>query len=371
MKKILIIIFTVMVFSVNVYANDYIFDNLDILNIEKYDTVINNNIYGIDFKFSDFIKDVVFSKGFDVKINKILNYILKILFEEVFINYKIIKNIILIALLSSFFKILTESFKNKGIAEIGFYTNYIVIAMILINAFNVIIDIVYGVINGIYNIINAVMPILVSLLFMSGASGSATIFSSFILMSLTILSFFMKNVFIPLISSTFILNIINYITPKEILNKLIEFLRWIITFSLRSIALGLGFIISMQRLGAPILNGAINRTAKTFISFVPVIGDAMTGAVDSIMYFVGFLKGGIGIGIFVAIILCFIIPIIKLVSIIIIYKITAVLIEPISDNRITSSVDTISEYGKIVLSSLMIFLVLFIFFIAIMLTVTG
>ncbi|WP_250277674.1 stage III sporulation protein AE [[Clostridium] colinum] len=371
MKKIILIIICILGFYKPAYANEHLSEALNNLEIEQYDTIINENIYKSDFKFSQVVKNILSGKGLDFNISDIINYLIKTIFEEIFTNSKIIKNVILIAFLSAFFKILTESFKNQSVAEIGFYTTYMVIAMLLTTSFNIVVEILYSTIDSISNIINGIMPMLIGLLFMSGASTSATIFSSFILTSLSILSFFMKNMFIPLIASTAILNIINYITPKEVLNKLIDFLKWLINFSLRGLAIGLGFIISIQRIGAPVLNGAINKTAKTFISFVPVVGDAITGAVDSIMHFVGLLKSGIGIGILIAILICSIVPIIKLIGIILIYKITAVLIEPISDRRITSCVDAMGEYAKLVLSGLIIFLILFIFFIAITLTVTG
>ncbi len=371
MKKLILIITFIIIFSKNTYANEYISEGLNSLNLKQYDTIINNNIYKSDFQFSKLIDDIFSGEGLNFSISKILNYIIKSVFQEIFINSKIVKNIILISFLAAFFKILTESFKNQSVAEIGFYTTYMVIAMLLATSFNIVIEILYNTINSISNIINSIMPILTGLLFMSGAPTNATLFSSFILTSLTILSFFIKNLFIPLISATVILNIINYITPKEVLNKLIEFLKWFINLSLRSLALGLGFIVSLQRIGAPILNGVVNKTAKTFISFVPVVGDAMTGAIDSIMYFVGLLKSGIGIAIVITIVICSIVPIVKLVSLILIYKITAILIEPITDRRITSCVDIMGDYTKLILSSLIVFLILFIFFIVIMLSVTG
>lgn len=374
MKKfiftIIFILIFIFLFYENIYGSDYLKEGLDSLNIEQYDTLINENIYKSDFKFSNIVKDILSGDGLNFSISKGINYVVKAVFEEIFINSKIIKNVILIAFLSAFFKILTESFKNQSVAEIGFYTTYVVVATLLGTSFNIVIQILYDTIQSVSNIINGVMPMLIGLLFMSGAGSSATIFSTFILTSLGIISFFMKNIFIHLIASTAILNIVNYITPKEVLNKLIDFLKWLINFSLKGLAIGLGFIISMQRMGAPILNGVVNKTAKTFISFVPVVGDAITGAVDSIMHFVSLLKSGVGIGILITIIICSIVPIIKLIGIILIYKITAILIEPIADKRITSCVDAMGEYTKLVLSGIIIFLILFIFFIAIMLTVT-
>ena len=367
MKKILIIIVFIFVFKDYVFASDA----LDSLNIEQYDTIINNGGSYTEYSFSKTVKSILSGEGIDFNISSIIQKTISIVFKEVFLNSKIIKNVILIAFLSEFLKVLTESFKNQGVSELGFYTSYMVVAMLIVNSFNIGVGIVSDTISIVSNIINSIMPMLVGLLFMSGAGASATLFSTFIISTLKLLSFFITSFFIPFVSATAILNIINYITTKDALKKLIEFLKWLTSFCLKSIAVGLAFIISLQRIGAPMLNATINKTAKTFIGFVPVIGDAMTNAVDSIMHFVGLLKSGVLVALIIGIILSALVPILKLVALIFTYKITAVLIEPISDGRITSCVDSMGEYTKMILSCLILFLILFIFFIAMMLSISG
>lgn len=370
MKNTLLIIILVFLSTNFVYANDYIEKGMERLDIKKYDTVINNSEFE-EYKFSDTVKDILSGKGINFDISSIIKSIIKRVFNEVFLNSKIIKNVILIAFLCAFLKILTESFKNQGVSELGFYTSYMVVAMLVVNSFNIAIGIVIDTVQITSGIINGVMPMLIGLLAMSGAGAVASLFSGFILTSLNILGVFIKSFFIPFVSGTAILNIINYITTKEALNKLVEFLKWLTGFCLKSIAIGLAFIISLQRIGAPILNSTINKTAKTFLGFVPVIGEAMTGAVDSIMYFVSLFKSGVGIALLIGIFLSALVPILKLVALIFIYKITAVLIEPISDKRITSCIDCMGEYAKMLLSCLILFLILFIFFVVIMLSVSG
>lgn len=375
MKKIIfIIIFIVFFFidAIHVYCIDsnYLSEKLDKLNIEQYDNIINENIIESNFKFSDIVKKVVTGNFKEIDVPSIISYLIKGIFKEIFENSKIVKNVIIISLLCAFLKVLTESFKNQGISEIGFYTGYMVIITLLISSFSLVIDVLYEAVEAISNIINGIMPILIGVLVMSGLPSTGTIFSGFILTSLSFLSFIIKNIFIPFISGLVILNVINYITPREVLNKLIDFLKLLLNFSLRGIAIILTFAISIQRISAPILNSTINKTAKTFINFVPVVGDAMNGAIDGFMYFVGILRNGIGVGILISIIFCILVPVFKLISLIFIYKITAILIEPISDKRIIASVDSLGEYTKIVLSTLILFSFLFILFVAIMLSIS-
>ncbi|MFI3231607.1 MAG: stage III sporulation protein AE [bacterium] len=352
---------------------------LEALDIQQYDTIIGQNINNnfnnsieLGFSFSDIVR-VLLNPTSMGEINNIgnfdiANFFLNIIFEKIYINSALIKNVIIIALLSAFIKVITESFNNKGISEIAFYTSYIGVAVILINSFDIMLSILQTAITSISNIINAIMPLMASLLIMSGGSVSSAIFTSFILMALSFLSFFMRNVFIPVISGLIVLTIVNYITPKEILDRLIEFLIWLLKTMLKALALGLTVIVSIQKISAPALNSLANKTAKSMITLVPIVGDAMNGAIDSVMYFVGAIQGGVGAGILIIILICSIMPILNLVAFIIIYKVVAVLIEPVSDSRITSCIDDLGEYTKLILSALVVYIFLFVFFILLILS---
>ncbi len=376
MKKIIIfIIFIISFFSTKcILANDTQDAQLEILDelqIENYDKSLEDEILsGLDFSFSGFVKGIITGE-YDFNTKNIFNYIMSYLFKEILINSKIIKNIALIAILCSFLKALTDSFKNKGVTEIGFYAGYTVIAMLVINSFNLALNIITEATTSICNIINTLVPLLSAVLFISSDSISALSFIIIIVVLINIFNFAINNIFVPLMQFILILNIVNYITPKEVLNKLIGFLKWLAIFVVRALAIILTFVISFQKITSPITNTIINKTAKTAINFVPIVGDVINGAIDSVMNFVYLIKGAVGIGIIVIILIACIFPILKLICFIFIYKITAILIEPISDRRITSCIDSNGEYSKMLVSTLVTFVFLFILLIAIMLSITS
>lgn len=378
MKKIIFaIFFFIFIFfsKENILANSEYFNNtINNLNLEKYDYEINKiigNETNVKFSFSNFVKKLINGEFKNFTILNFLNYLLGIIFQEIFINSKVIKNIIIISILCAFLTALTESFKNKGVGEIGFYAGYMVIATLLIHSFNIALGIVIQTVNNISNLINSLIPLLAGVLIMSGASVSSGIFTTIIVTFLNFSAFIMNKIFVPLISAIIILNIINHITSKSVLNKLLDFLKWIATFGIRSLAIIFAFIISFQKVASPMVNSALNKTAKTAINFVPIVGDVINGTIDGIMHFVGLIKSGVGIGVVISVLIACLFPIIKLISFIIIYKITAILIEPISDRRITSCIDFIGEYTKILLSTLIIFVFLFILLVVIMLSISG
>lgn len=383
MKKIILIIFFLSIFLkfnlIEIYGqdftkSDYLNDTIDSLSLESYDYKINKNIVDgmkLDYSFSEIVKKAINGELKEINLFNIIKYMLNSLFNEIFVNSKIIKNVIIIAILCAFLKALTDSFKNKGVGEIGFYAGYMVIATLLINSFNLGIGIVVETINSISNIINSLIPLLAGVLVISGASASGAIFTGVIVTFINLVMFIINQLFIPLVSSMVILNIINYITPKEVLNKLIDFFKWIATFGIRALAIAFAFIISFQKVTSPMVNSAINKTAKTAVSFIPIVGDVINGTIDGVMHFMGLVKGGVGVGVVIIILIACSVPILKLISFIIIYKITAILIEPISDKRITACIDCIGEYTKIILSTLFIFVFLFILVVSVMLSISG
>ena len=383
MKKIILIIFFLSIFLkfnlIEIYGqdftkNDYLNDTIDSLSLESYDYKINKNIVDgmkLDYSFSKIVKKAINGELKDINLFNIIKYMLNALFNEIFINSKIIKNVIIIAILCAFLKALTDSFKNKGVGEIGFYAGYMVIATLLINSFNLGIGIVVETINSISNIINSLIPLLAGVLVISGASASGAIFTGVIVTFINLVMFIINQLFIPLVSSMVILNIINYITPKEVLNKLIDFFKWIAIFGIRALAIAFAFIISFQKVTSPMVNSAINKTAKTAVSFIPIVGDVINGTIDGVMHFMGLVKGSVGVGVVIIILIACSVPILKLISFIIIYKITAILIEPISDKRITACIDCIGEYTKMILSTLFIFVFLFILVVSVMLSISG
>ena len=383
MKKIILVIFFLSIFLkfnlIEIYGqdftkNDYLNDTIDSLSLESYDYKINKNIVDgmkLDYSFSKIVKKAINGELKDINLFNIIKYMLNALFNEIFINSKIIKNVIIIAILCAFLKALTDSFKNKGVGEIGFYAGYMVIATLLINSFNLGIGIVVETINSISNIINSLIPLLAGVLVISGASASGAIFTGVIVTFINLVMFIINQLFIPLVSSMVILNIINYITPKEVLNKLIDFFKWMATFGIRALAIAFAFIISFQKVTSPMVNSAINKTAKTAVSFIPIVGDVINGTIDGVMHFMGLVKGSVGVGVVIIILIACSVPILKLISFIIIYKITAILIEPISDKRITACIDCIGEYTKMILSTLFIFVFLFILVVSVMLSISG
>lgn len=359
MKKVFIIlmifniIFTQKVKAENI--NDYI-NKMDFSEIQ-------NKSDQIDFK--KLVMQIV-NGELDISPKVIINEFLKALFNELYENAYLIKNLIVISIFSGILKAL--SFEKKEVGELGFYICYVVLIIILFNSFKIAVDIMINLVVKVSDIMEACIPLVMSLLMMSGYKSSASIFSPFLFVAVNIITMLIKNIIAPVIIFISVIQILNYLSVKEIFSKLTIQLRDCISFVIKGTSIIFIAILSMQRISAPIMDNLIARTAKVSINAIPVVGEVLSGAVDTVIYWVSATKGGVLLGLLVIIIFVSFIPIIKIIALIMVYKLIASFMQPICDDRIIECIDQIGNLTVTVLSCVFMIIVMFIFFIMIILS---
>lgn len=362
MRSLILSIILCIIFSFNVSAYDQsqlLDEQLDNIGLEQLDTVINNGKYFEGSSFKDIVEEIITGdKAFSFE------EILKSIFKETINEFKaqsfFIRNFIIIGIFSALIRILNDSFKSDT-AETAFYISYIIIVGILFSSFSQTISIVQETIENISVIMKVALPIMTGLLIMSGNTSSAYMFNPVILFCTEVLSDVIKNVIVPFISVCAVLQIVNSLSQKEILNKFAELIKNCISWSIKGIACIFAAVLSIQKLSAPLLNNTINKTAKSVINMVPVVGDVFTGSVESILYLCSAVKNGVGIALIVIIVISCAFSVIKIIAIIFMYKFIAALIQPICDKRISDCIDSMGGYTSLLLSALVSVIVMFVF----------
>jgi stage III sporulation protein AE len=100
-------------------------------------------------------------------------------------------------------------------------------------------------------------------------------------------------------------------------------------------------IITIRSIAAKSLDLVTMKTAKFAVdSFIPVVGKTLSDAISTVAGYTVLLKNAISsIGLIVVIVIM-LLPIIKILIMAFIYKLTAALIEPISDKKVVSVIDS-------------------------------
>lgn len=370
-KSILVLLAIIVIIMIPikpVYADDKsdIYTQIQGVDTSEVDSLIKgiNDKYGNIMPLTDvktYIMNVLKGKEtFNAK--DIFNNILKILFKELMTSSGLLMQLILLAILSAVLTNLESSFEREGISQIAHLAVYAVLIIVAIKSFMGVLNIGRDAINSMVDFMQAILPVLITMLVSVGAFVSASFFQPAIIMAVEFTAQVIRDFIFPAILFMTVIKIVSRISDKFSLNKLSDFTKTVCTASisiLLSIFIG---IITIQGITSSIADGVISRTTKYAVgTFLPIVGSILSDSIDAIMGASFLIKGAISTFGLIAIILISIMPIIKILTLMIIYKLSAAVIEPIADKRIVDFISDIATsiayiFAALVSVTIMMFL---------------
>ena len=170
-------------------------------------------------------------------------------------------------------KNISEGLENKGIAQITYYVQYILIVTLIMTNFVQILDLIKESIQSLVGFMNSLIPILMTLMITTGSIVSANLLQPIILFVITFMGNFIIGVIIPIVLISTALGIVSKISDKVQIDKLSKFFKssavWILGVSL---TLFVG-IVSVEGSLSSSVDGVTAKTAKAAVSsFIPVVG---------------------------------------------------------------------------------------------------
>lgn len=291
--------------------------------------------------FPDFEPEKIISqaaKG-DMKLNvsNILNSIVKYLFKEIYVNIDILIKIIILSILCAILKNLQNSFLSESVGELAFFVCYIVIVSVLMVSFSTAMNMCNSIIDDMVSFMHAIIPLLITLLVSAGSISSASMFQPLLVMLVEIGATMIKNFFIPLIFIVTVLNIVNNISDKIQLTRLSGFLKQVCGWGLGFILTVFIAIVTIQGSMGSVVDGVTSKTAKFAIgTFIPVVGKYLADAADTVIGCTLVIKNASGLIAMIGIILICLAPLLKILALVVLYKLAAAFVEPISDKKITN-----------------------------------
>ena len=279
--------------------------------------------------------------------------IFNLLGEEVKIGIKSLISILVIVIIHSILKSISENLENKELSKIIYYVQYIAIVTIIMTNFSDIIAIVRDTATNLVGFMNSLIPILISLMLYTGSITTSSVLEPIILFMVNLIGNLIQNFLIPSVLIVTTLSIISQIGDKVQINKLAKFFNSGIVWLLGVILTIFVGIISLEGTLSSSIDGITAKTTKAIVSSsIPIVGKILGDAVDSVLGCGIILKNAIGvIGVIIIIGIC-IMPIIKIAILTISYKVLAGICEPIADEKIIKLLDQIGNIFKVLLAIL-------------------
>ncbi|MED4070510.1 stage III sporulation protein AE [Priestia endophytica] len=306
---------------------------------------------------------VEFLKGDkELSLEEWLKGLMKFFLHEIIANGKLLGTLIMLTIFCVFLQNLQNAFEKTTVSKVAYALVYLVLIVIALNSFHIAISYATEAIQTMIHFIIALIPLLLALMASSGGVMSAAFFHPVIIFLMNTSGLLIQYVVMPLLFLSALLSIVSTISEQYKVTQLAQLMRNVsigVLGGFLTIFLG---VISVQGTSSAVADGITVRTAK-FITgnFVPVVGRMFTDATDTVLSASLLLKNTVGL-VGVAILLFITaFPALKLLSIAIIYKLAAALIQPVGGGPIISCLSIISRsviyiFAALAVVSLMFFL---------------
>ncbi len=278
------------------------------------------------------------AKGdFKFSITGLFNRVVRYLLSEIFLNVDILIKIVILAIICAILKNLQNSFLSESVGELAFFVCYIVIVSVLMISFSSAMNMCTTIINDMVSFMHAIIPLLITLLVSAGNISSAGVFQPILIMLVEVGATVIRDFFIPLIFLVTVLNIVNNISDKVQLTKLSGFLKQICTWGIGFILTVFVAVVSIQGSMGAVVDGVTSKTAKFALgTFIPVVGKYLADAADTVVGCTLVIKNASGLIAMIGIIIICLAPLLKILALIVLYRLACAFVEPISDKKITN-----------------------------------
>jgi stage III sporulation protein AE len=252
--------------------------------------------------------------------------------------------IIVLAIICALLQNLHGAFEKDTIGKLAYSICYMLIIILAINSFYTAMGLGASTIDTMVSFIQSLVPTLLALLVSVGGITSATVFQPLIFTTISVVTTLIKVLIIPMIYFSAVLSILNNLSETINISRLATLIKQATLGFLGLVLTVFLGIMSVQGIASSSLDSVTLKTAKFAVdNFVPIVGKFLTDALDTVVSCSMLIKNGISVvGLLVLILIC-IFPLIKMFSIILIYKISSALIQPILDNQIVQCLNDMSN----------------------------
>lgn len=268
----------------------------------------------------------------------------KFFFHEVIYNGKLLASIIILTVFSALLQTLQGAFEKHAVSQVAYSIAYMVLIIIAINSFSVAIGYARSAITGMIDFMMAMIPLLLTILTSMGNVTTATVMHPLIVFMIHTVGTLIYAVVFPLLFFSTVLHIVSSLSDKYKVTQLANLLRSISVAMLGILLTIFLGVVSVQGATASVTDGVSMRTAKYVTgNFVPIVGTMFSDAADTVISASLLVKNAVGLaGVIIIILLCAF-PAIKILTLALIYNLSAAIMQPLGENPIVNCLEMIGK----------------------------
>ena len=320
-------------------------ENLDLAQIESVLKGLGDDqleVFGVS-SFGDKVKKIVSGEFADGQ-QSIFKAIINLIFDDVLTFVPLLASIIIISIICGFLSNLKSDSSGKGVGDIIHFVCYGVVISIVMTAVVNLIQMTGKTINGLRSQMEVVFPLLLTIMMAIGGTMSVSIYQPAVALLSSAIMHIFTSVLMPIFIFSIVFTIISNLTSTVKLEKFTKFFQSTFKWIIGGIFTVFMAFLSIQGITASTYDGVSIRTAKYAIrSYVPILGGYLSEGFDVIMASSVLIKNAIGASGLLLMFSSIISPIVKIVVFILVLKLAAAILEPLTDVRISDFIYSVSK----------------------------
>ena len=344
-------------------------DKLDFSDAESVVEQLGIDVQGLfgSSSFSDKVEKVL-SGDFIQDTNGFLNAFFKLLFEKILSLVPVLVSISVVAILCGLISQIKSGFVSDSTGQIVFFVCFSIIILLVITCATNLLNQTNQTIVLLKRQMNFAFPVLLTLMAGIGGVVSVRAYQPAVALLSGVIVEIVSNVILPMFIFSFVFSIVANLSKNVKLTKLTEFFKsatttiLVVTFTLFTA------FLSIQGLTAGAFDSISIRAAKFATkSYVPILGGYLSDGFDLIMASSVLIKNSVGVAGLILLVCTILSPIIQILSLSFGLKFVSAIIEPVTDEKITSFLYSVSKHLNMLIVAILA--VSFMYFICIMLLI--
>lgn len=288
--------------------------------------------------------------------------LLLFLTHEIWVNARLLGQLLVLAVLSGLIRQLQSSFGSAGVSQVSRAVLYLVVLAVCIYSFTLAIDLARSTVSAMTDFIYSLVPILLAMLAGMGSIAGAAAFKPLLFTSAAVVGSLVNYVVLPLLYVGAVVAMVNKLMAGVGLDKLASFMRDIAVWGLSLLLTIFVGVTVINGSVATVADGVAFRTGKYAAkAAIPVVGGMFADAFETVAGASLVLKNSVGVFGLVSLAVICGFPILKLMALTFIYKLAAAILQPLGEESFSSTLETMAGYltaltGAVVGVSLMFFL---------------
>lgn len=383
MRKLIFVMSVILLFPVSVIADDVKEDSATFEIIDEYTKMYGEELAdGVNSLENTDLQQLV--PGFNAEeilsglargenifsVHEIFDRGVRLLAGEVRSTLKILIFIPVIAVLTTYLTNIQDNFESKGATKAAFFVCYLIIAGLATAAFLEVVQSGKEVIENISVFMRILVPVSLVTLASSGALASATTFEMIFMGVIEVTQWIIDKFFIPVILMAAAISLVNNLSENLNAEKLVQFMNKTTKWGIGIVMTLFVGIMGLQGVVAGSADGLTVKVTKfAAANLIPMVGGILSESVETVMNCSVVIKNSVGVLGIIFVILIAAVPILKVTASLIVFRLCAAVVQPISDKRIVKCISELADSIAGILALMVAVAVMFIIIITIIINV--